>query len=183
MISRCCSSRPPPGGGSVLFLEQPASSRPDRSPPGPDSYLTGYHSHVTIQVTPAVSIPDDEIELYAIRSQGPGGQNVNKVASAVQLRFDIPASSLPEAWKRRLLSLNDRRITRDGILTIKAQDERSQKRNREIAQERLRELIAGIATVPKPRVPTRPSRAVKKRRVDDKKQRGRVKALRKPVGE
>ncbi len=134
-------------------------------------------------MTDAIAIPDEEIDLSAIRSQGPGGQNVNKVASAVQLRFDIPASSLPAAWKRRLLSLNDRRITRDGILTIKAQDERSQKRNREIALERLRQLVAGIATVPKPRVPTRPSRAVKKRRVDDKKQRGRVKALRKRIGD
>ena len=134
-------------------------------------------------MTPAISIPDDEIEWSAIRSGGPGGQNVNKVASAVQLRFDIPASSLPEAWKRRLMSLRDRRITREGILTIKAQEERSQKRNREIARDRLRALVAGVATVPKARVPTRPSRAAKKRRLDAKKQRGRVKALRKPVAD
>ena len=126
---------------------------------------------------PAV-IPEEEIEITAVRSSGAGGQNVNKVSSAIHLRFDVAASSLPEAVKARLLSSKDGRVTRDGVVVIKAQQHRSQELNRTEALARLHAMVAAAAHVPKARRPTRPTRASKQRRIEGKTRRGRIKALR-----
>ncbi len=125
-----------------------------------------------------LAIPESEVEISAVRSSGAGGQNVNKVSSAIHLRFDIRASSLPAAVKARLLALKDQRITRDAVIVIKSQRHRSQDMNRDDALRRLNELVNRVAVPPKPRRPTRPSRAAKKRRLESKIQRGRIKALR-----
>ena len=132
-------------------------------------------------ISETISIPLKEIEFHAIRSQGAGGQHVNKVSTAIHLKFDIKASSLPEEIKRRLLALNDHRISRDGVIIIKAQEYRSQRKNKELAVFRLRKIITGVLRKPKRRVPTKPTKSSQQRRLDSKSKHSKKKDLRKPI--
>jgi ribosome-associated protein len=131
-----------------------------------------------LQITKNTAIPIEEISITAVRSQGAGGQNVNKVATAIHLRFDINASSLPPIFKERLLNLSDRRITKDGIVIIKAQQHRTQEQNKSDALDRLKLLIKSVTTVPKVRRITKPSLRANRDRIDRKTRRSEVKALR-----
>ncbi|MES2683629.1 MAG: alternative ribosome rescue aminoacyl-tRNA hydrolase ArfB [Pseudomonadota bacterium] len=132
-------------------------------------------------INDTLSLPLEQISLSATRSQGAGGQHVNKTSSAIHLRFDIKASTLPDELKERLLKIADQRTTVDGVVVIKAQQHRSQEQNREAALERLRLLIAKAAHIPRTRRATKPTRSSQVKRVDGKTQRGRVKTLRRSV--
>jgi ribosome-associated protein len=131
-----------------------------------------------LHISSHVIIPDSEIDIHAMRSQGAGGQNVNKVSTAIHLQFDINASSLPPFYKQELLKLKDHRISQDGVITIKAQQHRTQERNREDALERLCLLIQSVAIPRKTRRATKPTKGSQTRRIESKKKQGRLKALR-----
>jgi len=136
-----------------------------------------------LKITTKISIPMNEIQITFVASQGAGGQNVNKVATAAHLRFDIKASSLPEEIKERLLKLSDQRITTDGMIVIKAQSHRNREQNRQAACRRLSEIINSVVTLPKKRKPTKPTAAARRRRLESKIKRSRTKNLRSKVEE
>ncbi len=141
--------------------------------------MNEFAAGITISTNIVVNVSD--CVLSHIRASGAGGQNVNKVSSAIHLRFDIPSSNLPDYLKDRLLALNDQRISRDGIVTIKAQEFRTQEKNRDAAYKRLQSLIRSVLTLPKNRVATKPTRSSKRRRLDDKSKRSKIKTNRKKL--
>lgn len=138
-------------------------------------------SPTMLQISSHVTIPDSEIDIHAMRAQGAGGQNVNKVSSAIHLQFDVAASSLPPFYKEELLKLRDNRISADGVITIKAQQHRSQEQNREDALTRLLELIQSVAIPRKKRRATKPTKGSKQRRLESKTKRGKLKTLRRTI--
>jgi len=133
---------------------------------------------IVLFISHAVSIPSDQLDLQAMRSQGAGGQNVNKVSSAIHLRFDIKASTLPEFYKERLLALNDHRLTKDGVIIIKSQEHRSQELNRQAALDRLVALIRSAIVIQKTRRATKPSRSSQNKRMDKKTKHSKTKSMR-----
>lgn len=136
-----------------------------------------------LKISRQIAIPENEIELHAVASQGSGGQNVNKVASAIHLRFDIRASSLPDSVKERLLNLNDQRITQEGVVVIKSQQYRTQERNRDEALKRLRTLIQSTMATQRKRKPTKPTKTSKEKRLKEKTRRSQIKNLRGKVND
>ena len=141
-------------------------------------HLAGAISWGMLKITRNIEIPDHELEMTAVRASGPGGQNVNKVASAIHLRFDVKASSLPDRLKARVLKLRDRRLSREGVVVIKAQRFREQEKNRTDALDRLQALIRKAMQRQKKRIPTRPSIRAKRKRMDEKTHRGKIKQKR-----
>ena len=146
----------------------------DQDAPG----VFGFQRHPMLRISQTVTIPESEIAMSAVRSQGAGGQNVNKLSTAIHLRFDIQASSLPQYYKDKLLALKDKRITKEGIIVLKSQEHRTQEQNREAALARLKMLIKSVTVVQKKRKPTKPTKAAQKKRLDSKTKRSRLKASR-----